>query len=104
MSSKAFEGKGSLGGRLVDVGDGVLRICTKTGEYIHDAATALAKGRGVSVKEVVTFQSKAAEKVDFCVLKYVMSVLLISPLVAASPDRYARSPLSSRYAHCVMYV
>ena len=76
---------GSLGGQLVDVGDGVLRVCTKTGCYVHDAATALAKGRGVRVEELAAYQqlkSTSAEQDAFCYLKYVTSVLPLSPLVA----------------------
>ena len=83
MSFKSHElnGGGSLGGRLVDVGDGVLRVCTKTGCYVHDAATALAKGRGIRVEELSAYQPTAAEKDAFCYLKYVMSVLPLSQLV-----------------------
>ena len=64
---------GSLGGQLVDVGDGVLRICTKTGCYVHDAATALAMGRGIHVEELVCYQKlkQTSAEQDACYLKYV---------------------------------
>ena len=98
MSFKSHElnGGGSLGGRLVDVGDGVLRVCTKTGCYVHDAATALAKGRGVRVEELAAYQPTAAEKDAFCYLKYVTFVL-------PSPAGCTRCSLCTRYTHEIVY-
>ena len=56
MSFTSFEGNGSLGGRLVNVRDSVLRICTETSFIENDATTVLAKVRGIRVEEVTAYQ------------------------------------------------
>lgn len=65
------ESVGSLGGHLVDVGDGVIRVCDEMGVYPPDPQIALKTGRGLRVSdlldEIKKLKDKSADVID---LKY----------------------------------